>query len=35
MPESKAGIRAYIKKNYLSMYALWSTMSSNGFYVGK
>ena len=29
------GIRAYIKKNYLSMYALWSTMSSNGFYVGK
>ena len=30
-----AGIRAYIKKNYLSMYALWSTMSSRGFYVGK
>jgi hypothetical protein len=34
MPEV-LGIRAYIKKNYLSMYALWSTMSSNGFYVGK
>jgi predicted transcriptional regulator of viral defense system len=30
-----AGIRANIKKNYLSMYALWSTMSSNGFYVGE
>ena len=29
MPESK------IKKNYLSMFALWSTMSSNGFFVGK
>ena len=34
MPEV-LGIRAYIKKNYLSMYALWSTMSSKGFYVGK
>ena len=30
-----AGIRAYIKKNYFSMYALWSMMSSKGFYVGK
>lgn len=29
------GIQAYIKKNYLSMFALWSTMSSNGFFVGK
>jgi len=28
------GIKAYIKKNYLTMYALWSTMSANGFYVG-
>jgi len=26
------GIQAYIKKNYLSMYAMWSTMSVNGFY---
>ena len=30
----QAGIQAYIKKNYLSMYTLWSTMSDNGFYVG-
>ena len=29
------GIQAYIKKNYLSMFALWSMMSSNGFFVGK
>ena len=34
MPEI-LGIRAYIKKNYLSTYALWSTMSANGFYVGE
>ena len=30
----QAGIQAYIKKNYLAMYTLWSTMSDNGFYVG-
>ena len=30
----QTGIQAYIKKNYLSMYTLWSTMSDNGFYVG-
>ena len=29
------GIQAYIKKNYLAMYELWSTMSTNGFFSGK
>lgn len=29
------GIQAYIKLNYLEMYELWSTMSRNGFFVGK
>lgn len=29
------GIQEYIKKNYLRMYALWSSISSNGFFVGK
>lgn len=30
-----AGIRAYIKQNYLEMYRLWSKSSSKGFYIGK
>ena len=33
--EQQKGIQAYIKKNYLSMYEMWATMSTNGFYVGK
>lgn len=31
----QVGIQAYIKKNYLDMYALWATMSTNGFFGGK
>ena len=31
----QAGIQAYIKKNYLAMYELWSTMSASGFYSGR
>lgn len=30
-----AGIQAYIKLNHIRMYALWQSMSRNGFYVGK
>lgn len=31
----QVGIQAYIKKNYLDMYALWATMSTNDFFGGK
>lgn len=34
-PKEMAGIRAYIKQNYLEMYRLWSKSSSKGFYLGK
>ena len=32
--EQVAGIKAYIRENYLDMYNLWRTKSQNGFYVG-
>jgi len=28
-------MQAHIKKNYLQMYTLWSTMSDNGFDIGR
>jgi len=33
-PKQISGIQAYIKLNYLRMYAQWRTLSGNGFYVG-
>ena len=33
--QEQSGIQRYIQKNYLTMFELWSTMSVNGFYVGK
>lgn len=32
--KEQAGIRRYIKKHYLTMYAKWSRKSKQGFYAG-